>query len=184
MKNLILLLTLAMFACVACSTEATTQQEQPEATAEANVEEETPVKMVYPADSVAEDGSSYHGLRISAEGAQPIAQLTSMMADKAEIQTKIEGTIDECCQKKGCWMTMTLDNGEKMRVRFKDYGFFVPKDAPGKMAVIDGRAYTDTTSVDELRHYAEDAGKSQEEIDQITEPEVSIAFEATGVVIK
>ena len=47
-----------------------------------------------------------------------------------------------------------------------------------------GMAYMDTTSVDMLRHLAEDAGKSQEEIDAITQPELTLAFEATGVVIK
>ena len=40
------------------------------------------------------------------------------------------------------------------------------------------------TSVEELKHYAEDAGETQEVIDAITEPEISLAFEAKGVIIK
>ena len=40
-----------------------------------------------------------------------------------------EATIDEVCQMKGCWMT--LESDQKVRVTFKDYGFFVPKDAGG-----------------------------------------------------
>jgi len=66
-------------------------------------------------------------------------------------------------------------------VRFKDYGFFVPKDISGKDVIVEGKAYSTEVSVEELRHYAEDAGKSKEEIMAITEPEQTYAFLATGV---
>ena len=59
----------------------------------------------------------------------------------------------------------------------------MPKDLSGKKVVIDGYAYVDETSVDMLRHYAEDAGKSEEEIKAITEPKKEVSFEASGVVI-
>lgn len=55
-----------------------------------------------------------------------------------------------------------------MKVKFKDYAFFMPKDCAGKKAVVDGYAYTQTTSVEELKHLAGDAGKPQAEIDAIT----------------
>jgi hypothetical protein len=77
-----------------------------------------------------------------------------------------------------------LGDGEEMRVTFKDYGFFVPLDAAGKTVIMEGKAYYDTTSVDMLRHYAEDAGESPEEIEKITEPKLELAFEATGVLLK
>ena len=70
-----------------------------------------------------------------------------------------------------------------MRVTFKDYAFFMPKDLSGKHVVIDGFAFVEVTSVDDLRHYAEDGGKSKEEIAAITEPKREVAFEAAGVVI-
>jgi hypothetical protein len=41
-----------------------------------------------------------------------------------------------------------------------------------------------TCDVEMLRHFAEDAGQTQEEIDAITEPEVEWSFEATGVYIR
>ena len=88
------------------------------------------------------------------------------------------------CQVKGCWMTADLGNGESMRIRFKDYGFFVPKDAGGKDFYAQGVASWDTTSVAELRHYAEDAGKSKEEIEKIKEPKVELVFLAEGVIIE
>ena len=106
-----------------------------------------------------------------------------LLANKDTIPVKVEGKILDVCQKKGCWMMMETTQGEKMRIRFKDYDFFVPKDCAGKTAVIDGIAYNDVTSVEDLRHYAADAKKSKEEIEKITEPEKSAAFEAEGVII-
>ena len=54
----------------------------------------------------------------------------------------------------------------------------------GKEAVFQGKAVKDVTDVDLLRHYAEDAGKSAEEIAAINEPETSWIFTADGVLIK
>jgi hypothetical protein len=97
---------------------------------------------------------------------------------------KISTKINSCCQKKGCWMNVDMGDGEEMKVRFKDYGFFVPLDAAGSEVIMQGKAFKDTISVDMLRHYAEDAGKSEEEINAITEPESVLAFEASGVLLK
>ncbi len=81
-------------------------------------------------------------------------------------------------------MTLEKGDGTTMRVTFTDYGFFVPKDIDGKTVIIQGRAKINTTSVDELRHYAEDAKKSKEEIEKITQPKVEMVFEADGVIVK
>lgn len=80
-------------------------------------------------------------------------------------------------------MVMNLSDDKDMRITFKDYEFFVPLDAAGKETIIQGTATMDTTTVEMLKHYAEDAGDSQEEIDAITEPEFNYAFEAVGVII-
>lgn len=108
-------------------------------------------------------------------------QVASLVQHGEQKELTVEAKINECCQKKGCWMNVDLGNEEEMRVTFKDYGFFMPLDCGGKTAVMKGIAYYDTIPVDYLRHYAEDAGKSQEEIDAITEPELQLVFEATGV---
>lgn len=137
-------------------------------------------------DSVKTDSVavSYFGDTITPEGAIPAAQIKEKLAHHDSLAMKVEGKIVEVCQKKGCWMELELANGESMRVTFKDYGFFVPKDAGGKTVIMDGYAYNDTTSVAQLRHYAEDGGKPKEEIEKITEPEVAVSFEAHGVIIK
>jgi Domain of unknown function (DUF4920) len=95
----------------------------------------------------------------------------------------VRATVADVCKMKGCWMVLDDDasTGADVMVRFKDYGFFVPKDIDGKEVIVEGKAYSTVVGVDELRHYAEDAGKSKEEIAMITEEETQYAFLATGV---
>lgn len=91
------------------------------------------------------------------------------------------GDVSSVCQVKGCWMTLQNTTTEQeVQVTFKDYGFFVPTDLTGTV-VIRGEVREVEIPVDELRHYAEDAGKSKEEIDQITEPRIDIRIVAEGV---
>ena len=79
------------------------------------------------------------------------------------INLKFKSTINEVCKKKGCWMKLDLSGGQESMVRFKDYGFFVPKDIDGKEVIVEGKAYVTKISVDQLKHYAKDGGKSEEE---------------------
>ena len=99
------------------------------------------------------------------------------------INSKMKAKVMEVCQAKGCWMTLNLEDGNEVMVKFKDYGFFVPKDISGKEVIINGKAYVKEVSVDELRHYAEDARKSDAEIVQITKPKRTFSFEADGVLV-
>ena len=98
------------------------------------------------------------------------------------INAKAKGKISEVCSKKGCWMKLDMGDGKVVRVTFKDYGFFMPLDATGEV-VVNGKAYVAETSVDDLKHYAEDAGKTVEEIAEITSPERTFSFEADGVLL-
>lgn len=92
--------------------------------------------------------------------------------------------VNEVCKSKGCWMQLDLPTEEDVMVKFKDYGFFVPKDIANKEVVVKGKAYVTEVPVEEQRHYAEDNGKTEEEIAAITEPKRTLSFLAEGVLIK
>lgn len=124
---------------------------------------------------------AYYGDTITIDGARDVSELPALMKGKTMGEFKLSGTIEECCQKKGCWMKLDMGNGQLLRVGFKDYAFFMPLESAGSKIVMQGIATYDTTSVDALRHYAEDAGKNKDEIAAITEPEVELVFEASGV---
>jgi len=133
--------------------------------------------------SVNAQKAEYYGDKIKPEGAISTEEFVQKMGGSDSMNVKLKAKINEACKKKGCWMNVDLGNGQAMMVRFKDYGFFVPKDCDGRTAVMEGVAFKEVVGVDMLRHYAEDAGKSKEEIAKITEPETRWSFEANGVMI-
>tara|TARA_B100001109_G_scaffold249929_1_gene242469 strand:- start:668 stop:1111 length:444 start_codon:yes stop_codon:yes gene_type:complete len=96
----------------------------------------------------------------------------------------ISGEIISVCPKKGCWMNVKVDT-DTIFVKFKDYGFFVPKTGiEGKQILMSGNIFRDTIPVERLRHYAEDAKQTKQEIELITEPEYKINMIAEGVAIR
>lgn len=126
-----------------------------------------------------------YGDAITVDNAISMAEFEKATAGADSLSVKVRTEIQQSCAKKGCWMDVKLADGSSMMVRFRDYAFFVPTSGlEGKEVVMQGRAKKDVTSVAMLRHYAEDAGKSKEEIAAITEPKTAWTFEADGVLIK
>ena len=104
--------------------------------------------------------------------------------DFTDSKVRMKGEIISTCPMKGCWMNMNVAN-DTILVRFKDYGFFVPKTGvEGSIAIVNGYLSIDTLSVAQLRHYAEDARKNKNEIMKITDPKITLSFLADGVVIQ
>ena len=167
---------IALLAIVAMSVWACNSEGNSEANATENETAEVEVAEV--------EVLNYFGEEITLDDAIAASELPAALEGKDSLNVKVEGTINACCQTKGCWMDVDLGNGESMIVKFKDYGFFVPKNSSGSTAVLEGVAKVETQTVDWLKHKAEDAGKTQEEIDAITEPEVKVSFMANGVIIK
>jgi hypothetical protein len=132
-------------------------------------------------ENIGAENISYFGDTISTDGAVQAANLVDKMGNADSQEMKIQGTVKDVCQAKGCWMTVDLGDGETMRVTFKDYGFFVPKDAAGRTVIFEGIAEKKLVDVETQRHYAVDAGQSEEEIESITEPKPEITFVADGV---
>ena len=138
------------------------------------------------AEAVPEKFQSF-GDSISADGAITKEELLAKFETLKEgdtVEVKFRSEIKDVCQKKGCWMNMDLSNDKNTFVRFKDYGFFMPFNAAGSEAIVNGKAFISVETVDELKHYAKDAGKSQAAIDSIIEPKVSYSFLSNGVLIK
>ncbi len=133
---------------------------------------------------ISEDGSkSFFGEKIQGEGAISVDDLKMKLEADSEIEATVTGTIETVCLVKGCWMNITSETGESIFVKFKDYGFFMPMDSQNKKVIMKGKGFHELTSVDELRHYAEDEGKSAEEIAAITEPKSELKFIADGVIL-
>lgn len=93
----------------------------------------------------------------------------------------IQGEVSGVCEKKGCWITLKNSKNENVFVKMKDYAFFLPMSAMGKTVLLHADVSKKETSVKELQHYAEDQGKTKEEIAQITSPKMEYRVLAKGI---
>jgi hypothetical protein len=92
---------------------------------------------------------------------------------------RVAGTVASVCPKKGCWMR--LNNGQSAQTLFVKFpdpaeGRLIPMDAVGKPAIAEGTLHVQEISEATARHYKQDAGASQEEIEKIVGPELQIAI--------
>ena len=127
------------------------------------------------------------GAEISAENtltkAEALEKFNSLKPGDT-LELKFASKINSVCKMKGCWMILELPEEEEVRITFKDYGFFVPKDSENRDVIVEGKAFLNEMSVEDQKHYAEDEGKSEAEIAAITSPEITRAFIANGVLLK
>lgn len=133
-----------------------------------------------------EASASVFGADFDAAPAQDLGMIDpSAIEESDSLDAVVYGTVVDVCQMKGCWMTVRSDKDttQLINVRFKDYEFFVPKDLGGTKVAMNGKAFSEVTPVEELRHYAEDAGASEDEIALIVDPEYQLKFYASGVKI-
>ena len=106
---------------------------------------------------------------------------SKLVNDKFEGQVK--GKVIEVCKAEGCWIKLQRADGTSMMVRAKDHAFLMPENIVGKTVLVEGHATVKEVSEDMRKHYAEDAGKSKEEIAKIKGAEKDVQFAAKGVKI-
>lgn len=87
----------------------------------------------------------------------PAVKLADLLA-KPQAQdgktVQVEGQVRRACERKGCWMELATDaKGPGVRVTFKDYGFFVPLDAAGSQAKVEGVVKVAELSEERAKHY-------------------------------
>jgi hypothetical protein len=130
----------------------------------------------------AQKGQSF-GESFKAKKSVSVDELKSNLDKEPEYTGVVSGTVKQVCKSEGCWLR--LDDGSKdgILVKMKDHSFFVPKDIDGKKVYVKGTAKKSVTTVEMLKHYAEDAGKPKAEIDAITEPKTEIKMDAAGVIV-
>ncbi len=64
----------------------------------------------------------------------PLSRVMANVDENIGKPVKISGNISQVCQAKGCWMILA-DGASNVRVTFKDYDFFIPKDSAGHALV-------------------------------------------------
>lgn len=125
-----------------------------------------------------------YGEKFKAKNVQTPEQVAKQLESTDAVKdVVVKGTVTSVCQMAGCWIKMKNEGGEDFFVKFKGEDFHFPKDASGRMAMVRGTAKRTVTSVEQLRHFAEDEGKSESEINAITEPKEELRIDASGAVL-
>ena len=123
-------------------------------------------------------GPEEFGAGVTLEEATPLARVLAAPERFGGKPLLLRGRLTDVCQKKGCW-TVRQDGEAVVRVRFRDYGFFVPKDSVGRVALVQGVAEVRELSEREARHIeAESRGGDP---DAIEGPQREVGFLASGV---
>ena len=94
---------------------------------------------------------------------------------------QIKAKVVEVCKAEGCWIKVERKDGTPMMVRVKNHAFLMPENIVGKTVIIEGNATIKEVSEEMRKHYAEDGGKSKEEIAKIKGSEKDVQFAAKGV---
>jgi hypothetical protein len=124
-----------------------------------------------------------YGKTFAVANVQTPEQLTEKMQKNTLLpNVVVKGAIAQVCQAEGCWLKLRNTAGDDILVKFKDHSFVVPKNLTG-VATVYGTATKKTISVDEQRHMAEDAGKSDADIAAITAPKTEVRIESTGIIV-
>lgn len=111
--------------------------------------------------------------------------LTEAVARREELKDKdilIRAEVGQVCQSKGCWIVLK-DGDQQVRVSFKDYAFFVPKDSAHREALVQGRIFEKDLTAAEARHYAKDAGMPEAEVKKMQASAKTPWIEATGLTL-
>lgn len=119
------------------------------------------------------------GAGVTLTEAVPLERVVAEPAAFEGRPVRIDGRIQDVCRKKGCWMVVT-DGEREVRVRFKDYGFFVPRDASGRRVIVEGQVEVEEISEAAARHLAEEGGQP-ERAAEIHGPQRVVSMIATGV---
>lgn len=140
-----------------------------------------------PSAKVADAGpSAAFGEPIKLGAAEPVTvqQLLGNISAYEGKPVLVSGDVNEVCERKGCWMTMT-DGKEKLFVKFTCpiEGRLIPMEAKGKKAMAQGELQIKEISEDDARHMAEEGGKTPEEVAKIVGPQKQVTLQSPGAVV-
>jgi hypothetical protein len=123
---------------------------------------------------------SFGKLTLADGSARPLKSAVAEYKEGSTTPILVKGTVKKVCEKEGCWVVLE-DQGEQVRVFFKDHGFFVTRKIKDKDALAEGILHKKVRTVAQQKHLLEDAGESARTIAAVKEDKVFFELEATGI---
>ena len=116
----------------------------------------------------------------------PIATVLAKPGDYVGKTIAVKGKITEVCQEMGCWMELTNDAGQMLKVQVNHGELEFPKDGAGKMAIAEGKLtkseLTKEQAIAEAKEEAKDKGKTFDPA-SVTGPKTVYQIQGSGAVI-
>lgn len=81
---------------------------------------------------------SRFGAAVTEKKAVPVAKLAKDPHKFAGRTVRIEGTVAEVCQGRGCWVRVKDDKGRTFLAKSLDESVLLPKDCAGQLVVVQG----------------------------------------------
>lgn len=105
----------------------------------------------------------------------PVAQLLHAPEPYLGTTVKCEGKVARVCQAAGCWLELQAEaGGEGLRVPMAGHAFFIPQDAVGHVAVVEGQLRRHELPSAQRKHYE---GEGMQAVGPL-------ALEATSVLLR
>jgi hypothetical protein len=101
--------------------------------------------VIVPAAAFAADApasAQRFGAAVKAKTPVNVAQLASTPAKFKGKTVRLEGTVKEVCQGRGCWVEVADDKGVSFMARSLDESVLLPKDCKGMHVVVEGKVMT------------------------------------------
>lgn len=127
--------------------------------------------------------TAHYGAEFSSEGeAITLTEAMAQCVDSGQ-PCKIAATVGSVCQRRGCWFTLNQEGVDSnVRIRMLDYGFFVPVNAAGAAAIVEGTLQQVEITQEMAQHYADDeAAATGQPAAVIDGPVQGYEITATGV---
>jgi hypothetical protein len=92
-----------------------------------------------------------------------LASLAGHPDDYVGKTVQVRGKITAVCQMMGCWMELTNDAGQRVRIKVEDGDIVFPKDSAGKTALAEGKftktELTHEQALAQAKEAAEETGR-------------------------
>lgn len=123
-----------------------------------------------------DDGERVFGAPLQGKG-EPVTVATLLDDPKPYLGkvVKAKGTVSRVCEKAGCWLELaTVQGGLGLRVPMANHAFFIPEDAVGRPAIVEGQLSAQALSSARKEHLAAEGAQALE----------ALSLAATTVVVQ
>jgi hypothetical protein len=131
-------------------------------------------------------GQSF-GAGVKLASSTPIDAILAEPKKFAGQTVRVEGTVTDVCEMRGCWMELAGDKpGAKLRFKVTDGEMVFPVDSKGKHAVAEGVVTVKDLSLEDTKAMAIEEAKEHGEDcdpDKITEAKSIVRLDGIGAVI-